>query len=466
MRLLADFHTHTKDSRFFHGKHTIEEMVLQANEMGLKEIAITDHGFKHWCRTSKQKLAHARKTIDEINTWSKTKVLLGIEADIISEDGTLDIDNETIEFLDILVIGYHRLISTDFANYFGVAPKTEDAKRKCTNAYLNAIEKYPVTIVAHLDSILSTDLYEIGVACANKGVMVEINNRHTKWNEDQINDLIASDCMFVLSSDAHDRYSVGKVDKCFDLIRKYQIPTENIANVEFDEDEMSEEHKEFSLYYEIYKDKLNEMNKRTEEKRKEVQGLKQEATLSNEMEEALTKIAKEKGIRYDSRVANVHTESDGGSEVEINMLELMAGYDSEELIKQANEFLKNNSMQEFDTQNEKLETEEFVSVEAEQEKVESEVQPAETKTGVLEQPEITEEKKDDDVLSGLMFAKAQIAKPKAEIEEKGDIELKSEHQKVQDEKAKEEKKINQRKAKSKLNPLAVLDIDNLSDTKK
>jgi putative hydrolase len=75
-------------------------MAYAANALGLKEIAITDHGFRHICGTSKQKLKKARQIIDEINTWSTTKVLLGIEADIISEDGTIDVDNETLSMID------------------------------------------------------------------------------------------------------------------------------------------------------------------------------------------------------------------------------------------------------------------------------------------------------------------------------------------------------------------------------
>ena len=122
MRLLADYHVHSKFSRFFHAKNTIEELVLSANAMGLQEIAVTDHGYKHWCRTSKANMKKARQIIDEINEWSTTKVLLGIEADIIAEDGTIDVDNETLAMIDILIVGYHRLIKT--ASFvFGVPPK-------------------------------------------------------------------------------------------------------------------------------------------------------------------------------------------------------------------------------------------------------------------------------------------------------------------------------------------------------
>ena len=44
MAYLGDYHTHTIYS---HGKGTVEENVRQAIKMGLKEIAITDHGFRH-----------------------------------------------------------------------------------------------------------------------------------------------------------------------------------------------------------------------------------------------------------------------------------------------------------------------------------------------------------------------------------------------------------------------------------
>ena len=44
MILTADYHTHTPYS---HGKNTVAENVARAKELGLKEIAITDHGLTH-----------------------------------------------------------------------------------------------------------------------------------------------------------------------------------------------------------------------------------------------------------------------------------------------------------------------------------------------------------------------------------------------------------------------------------
>ncbi len=297
MKLLADFHTHTKNSRFLHGKNTIEEMANMANGYDLKELGITDHGYSHLFGTNKGKLLKARKLIDEINMYSKTKILLGIEADIIKEDGTLDIDTETLSVIDILIVGYHKMIKTDFAGYFG-EQKSEDAKTKATNAYINAINKYPVTIISHLGSILDVDFYEIGCACREKGVLVEINNRHLTWTEDQINDLIASDCMFVVSSDAHSREELAEVDEAFELIKKYNIPSENVANVYFEPDEMSEKQRLYeaeNINNNLKLEKYNNNKKANElKKKKEFTG-----TLSEDTERMLESIAIEKGIKID-----------------------------------------------------------------------------------------------------------------------------------------------------------------------
>ncbi len=301
MKLLADLHTHSKHSRFFHGKDSIMSMVYKANELGLQELAITDHGFKHLFRTSKDKLYDARLTINDLNQMSKTKILLGIEANIISEDGTLDVDSETMALIDILIAGYHRMIKTDFAGYFGGQKKTDEAKEKATNAFVNAIKKYPISIVTHLDSVLSTDLFKIGKACADKGVLVEINNRHTDWNAEQMQALLSSGCSFILSSDAHCRDDIGNVDKALRIVEKYNIPTERIANIEFSYEEMTEEHRELNLLYEEFKAKQKRTIKPTVVDNEIVNEEEVPIGVSrlNENTEAeLEKIAKEQGFRY------------------------------------------------------------------------------------------------------------------------------------------------------------------------
>ena len=344
MKLLADLHTHSNFSRFRHGKSSIEEMALEANEIGLVEIGITDHGYAHFFRTNKDKLKQARKIVDEINEWSKTKVLLGVEADIINEDGTLDIDNETLSLLDILIVSYHRMTSTNFASYFGFTKKTEEAKKKCTNAFVNAIRRYPVTIVAHLDSILTTDLYEIGRVCKERGTMVEINNRHAKWNDKQMEDLIASGCMFVVSSDAHTREKVGDVDRSFELIKKYEIPSERVANVEFEEEEMSEDDRKFSAYQSVY-EQLAKTRRDREVLIETRQKTEITGKLSSQMEDELRKIAQEKGLEYKEYTPET---------VEEGYMKEMSDEDLD-LIRQAEEYIRNKKLSAIQEENDEIE---------------------------------------------------------------------------------------------------------------
>ena len=60
MRLFGDYHTHTT---YTHGKSTVEENVQQAELLGLKEIAITEHsykGFNHIRKGDIDKIANER----------------------------------------------------------------------------------------------------------------------------------------------------------------------------------------------------------------------------------------------------------------------------------------------------------------------------------------------------------------------------------------------------------------------
>ena len=300
MKLLSDYHTHSNFSRFGHGKNTIEQMVYYANEIGLEEFAITDHGLSHPCRTSIEKLRKARTIIDDINTWSKTKVLLGIEADILNTNGDLDITEEVLELIDVLAAGYHTGIKTDFANIFGWQKKSQAAIDRATSAYLNAIERYPINFITHIDSVLTTDLYKIGCACKEHDIAIEINDRHVKWNKKQVDDLVRSGCMFIVNSDAHSTEEIGRADFAFKTIKEFKIPAFNIINVEFDKEEMTEEDKEMNLFYELYKDKKDVNEQKIEEynykKKTEFSN-----TLSQEMEDALRNIAYEKGLEYEEK---------------------------------------------------------------------------------------------------------------------------------------------------------------------
>ena len=88
MILTGDYHTHTPYS---HGKNTVLENTIAAKKLGLKEIAITDHGFNHLLFGLKRsRLGDLRAEIEEAKRLTGLNVLMGMESNLISLDGQTD----------------------------------------------------------------------------------------------------------------------------------------------------------------------------------------------------------------------------------------------------------------------------------------------------------------------------------------------------------------------------------------
>lgn len=108
MEIFADYHTHTIHS---HGKGTVLENVKRAGEIGLEEIAISDHGPGHLMGIGINNLEVLDQIRGEINAavqvYPHVNVKLGIEANVTSINGDIDITPEYLDKLDIVQIGLH-----------------------------------------------------------------------------------------------------------------------------------------------------------------------------------------------------------------------------------------------------------------------------------------------------------------------------------------------------------------------
>lgn len=112
----GDYHIHSRYSGLSHGKNTISELKDAASKIGLSEIGIADHGLKHlFFGTSEKRLAKAREEADALNAAQEqgARVLLGLEADLISLDGLLDCKD--MACLDYVAMGYHKLAAAPSA---------------------------------------------------------------------------------------------------------------------------------------------------------------------------------------------------------------------------------------------------------------------------------------------------------------------------------------------------------------
>ena len=113
MVLTADYHTHTQYSD---GETTVLENVTRAKELGLKEIAITEHGFSHVIFGLRRKEVSAyTKEIREAQEQTGVRTLVGIESNIRGRSGKCDLKEKDYENFDVylagvlLVIRYEKL---------------------------------------------------------------------------------------------------------------------------------------------------------------------------------------------------------------------------------------------------------------------------------------------------------------------------------------------------------------------
>lgn len=243
MKIYGDYHTHTTYS---HGTGSIRDNVNCALQMGLKDIAITDHGPGHYLYgIKKENLLLMREEIDKLNKEYKEKgirILLGVEANLIGLDGTIDMNEELIELTDILLLGYH----------YGVTPKSlsdgmglyvknftsklipmgrEKTIQRNTDALINAINRYPINFITHPGSKAKVDIKRLARAAGKVGTALEINSKHSQLSVKNLKLALEEDVEFVINSDAHRPEDVGKVEESIKRAKLAGVPLNRIKNI-------------------------------------------------------------------------------------------------------------------------------------------------------------------------------------------------------------------------------------------
>lgn len=234
MKLLYDYHTHTI---FSHGKGTIEENVIVAKQKGLKEIAITDHGFEHFAFAVKRKnLKIMRDECDRLTQKYGIKVLLGIEANLLDKTGRIDIKEEDKKYFDIILMGYHKLVKFKPKQlWFSLKTKLLKSKRQIeqnTDAYINAINKYDIKVLTHLNYGVKVNMQRLAKACKEKGVLIELNGKRISFDKEEIDYMKEIGTKFIVNSDAHRPSKVGETNLGLNFIIKNKIDLNNVVNCE------------------------------------------------------------------------------------------------------------------------------------------------------------------------------------------------------------------------------------------
>ena len=235
MKFFGDYHTHTKYSD---GVGTLKESIEAAKEKGLREIAVTEHGFRNPVYSERKFLAE-RRELDSLDKGG-VSVLLGIEADIMDENGLLDLDAEYLAKTELLIAGFHMFAKpftfTDWRRVYVPSvlhPFFENSPKyvaRNTGSLIKCLEKYPVDILAHPNHRMFGDMKAVAECAAFYGTYMEINIKHLSIFDRIAETLLKTDVKLIVDSDAHRPQDVGALEKAEAVIVKYGIQ-DRISNL-------------------------------------------------------------------------------------------------------------------------------------------------------------------------------------------------------------------------------------------
>ncbi len=226
MNIEADLHVHTVASG--HAYSTVFECAREASSKGIKTIALLDHG------PALPGGAHEyyfSNLIDLPRYIHGVRVIKGVEANIISAKGQLDISDYTLELLEFVGISMHPNCGYESA---GIVQNTD--------AVIKAFERPNVKMFCHpCVPGFEIDIEAVVEAAVEKGVLIEINNHSFSPDSFRFSSLeenlrVIEVCMemralVAVNSDAHFHQSIGEVDLAALYLKQAGFPEKLIVNI-------------------------------------------------------------------------------------------------------------------------------------------------------------------------------------------------------------------------------------------
>ncbi len=224
MKFIGDFHIHTVASGDAFG--TIREIVQISKERNLKHIAITDHGPTMPISSHPY---YFNSLADNVSSDSGIIIYPGVEANIIDENGSLDLPDDTLNRLEYIIAAFHGFSWDNNDIYVN------------TKALKSCLIRYDIKSIAHLNyPYFELDMTEIIPVLIEKNIAIEINNKALKkdidWSifKNQVMKLKDKGVKFIVNSDAHYPLQVGNFDRALEFIDYCGLKESDIINTSQD----------------------------------------------------------------------------------------------------------------------------------------------------------------------------------------------------------------------------------------
>jgi putative hydrolase len=219
---LVDTHCHTLASG--HAYSTVKEIADAASLEGMRMVAITDHGPSMPGGPHIYHFGNLRVLPEYING---VRILKGVEANIISYNGRLDMPEGHLKRLDIVIAGFHDAC---------LAPGSVEEN---TRAVIAVMQNPLVDVMAHPGNPqFPIDIEQVVDCAIETGTLIEINNSSfgnaRRGSEDNCRRIAAEakkrGALLTTGSDSHFCFDVGKFDKVSKLFEDLGITEELVVS--------------------------------------------------------------------------------------------------------------------------------------------------------------------------------------------------------------------------------------------
>jgi DNA polymerase (family 10) len=209
------------------GKSSLEDMLRACRDRGYRYCAITDHG-PSLAMTQGLDAERAREQWQEIDAlndeYEEIRLLRSMEVDIM-EDGSLDMDDETLQELDLVVASVH--------SHLDLGPKEQ------TQRIIKALEHPAVNILAHpterkiqARSPMRFDMEAVLEAAAEHNVAVEMNAQPDRLDLNDVQARMAKQkgARIVINTDSHRVEELEFMRYGVDQARRAWLEAGNVLN--------------------------------------------------------------------------------------------------------------------------------------------------------------------------------------------------------------------------------------------
>lgn len=195
----GDLHIHTNVTD---GRHSLEEMVHAAQDLGYEYVAITEHSKRVTVAhgLDERKFLQRIEEIEKLNASLRgITILQGVEVDIL-KDGSLDLPDDILKRLDLIVcsVHYYRNLSRE--------KQTERILRAMDNPYF-MILGHPTGRLIMGRPAYEVDMERIMEGLRDRGGFLELNAHPDRLDLSDINCKLAKEMgiKLAISTDAHSK---------------------------------------------------------------------------------------------------------------------------------------------------------------------------------------------------------------------------------------------------------------------